>query len=76
MAESNGTKATSARRGIMSSAEVIQQINIENAKFVAILLLSGMLIFHGVLKITNGNFVLVFFVIFLLAYIYKFVLLF
>ena len=58
MAEAN--KATSARRGltIASSAEVLHQINIENAKFVAILLLSGMLIFHGVLKITTGNLLL------------------
>lgn len=59
--ESNGNnKATSARRG-KSSAEIIQQINIENAKFVAILLLSGMLIFHGVLKITSGNLQLILF---------------
>ena len=53
MAESTG-KATLARRGI-SSAEVIQQFNIENAKIIATLLLSGMLIFHGVLKITSGK---------------------
>ena len=53
MAE-DGMVAT-LKRG-RSSTEVIQQFNSVNAKILAALLVVTMLCYHGILKVTDGNF--------------------
>ena len=43
-----------ARRG-RSSSEIIAQLNIVNAKYLALLIVLLMLVYHGMLKLKNGN---------------------
>ena len=50
----NDAPAVTTKRG-RSSTEIIKQFNVANAKIIALLCVLCMILYHGILKSTNGN---------------------